>query len=438
MTTPDTGATPAAAATADGDAARSASATAHTDGSTTRPDTNGNPSGNPTRTPPPGKETAARPPRRGPADPVRSLMHRHQELCARAVDALEIAAGLEAHGVTDRTAARFRHRDVFSLAEELYARVPRAEAPDARPDEQPHLPVPVPARGSRGVRVVLQLLPGAVCVAAVAALASAGTATPAVRTGVGAAGGALVALAVRLAVRSGPLRLRHRGAGSWTAGLWVCWTAGYAVYGDWLLGQLLAGGPDLPGSTPRAAVATAVALAFALAPAAGCARWFAARGRRGVAASRGLGELAARVRPLLLAATLLFLGALVALLLGADAVFGSDGTTALAAAAALGVLLFLARLLAVHGFPDAAATGLASAAALEALALSLVLIARLPGLPPLGVPVEALTTAVGPAAVPAVACTAAAAGLLVHGLRALTGACAHWPAPSGPAEAHRP
>ncbi|SEB58513.1 hypothetical protein SAMN05428945_0522 [Streptomyces sp. 2224.1] len=436
MTTPDTGATPAAAATADGDAARGASATANTDGTATPP----NPDGNPTRTLPPGKEAAARPARRGPADPVRSLMHRHQDLCARAVDALEIAAGLEAHGVTDRTAARFRHRDVFSLAEELYARVPRAEAPDARPHEQPRPSAPVPARGSRGVRAVLQLLPGAVCLAAVAALASAGTATPAVRTGVGAAGGALVALAVRLAARSGPLRLRHRGAGSWTVGLWVCWTAGYAVYGDWLLGQLLAGGPDLPGTTPRAAVATAVALAFALAPAAGCARWFAARGRRGLAASRGLGELAARVRPLLLAATLFYLGALVALLLGADAAFGSDGATALAAAAALGVLLFLARLLAVHGFPEAAATGLASAAALEALALSLVLIARLPGLPPLDVPVAALTTAVGPAAVPAVACTAAAAGLLVHGLRALTGACAHWPAPapSGPAEAHRP
>lgn len=258
------------------------------------------------------------------------------------------------------------------------------------------------------------------------------------RSAVGAAGGVLLALAVRLAVRSGPLRLRHRGAGPWTAGLWVGWTAGYAVYGDWLLEQLLAGGPDLPHAAPRAAVATAVALSFALAPAAGCARWFAARGRRGLAASRDLGELAARIRPLLLAATVLFLGALVALLLGADAAFGGDGRTAMAAAAALGVLLFLARLLAVHGFPAAAATGVAAAAALEALALSLVLIARLPGLPPLDVPVEALTTAVGPAAVPAVACTAAAVGLLVYGLRALTGACAHRPAPSGPAEAQRP
>ncbi|MEW2440073.1 hypothetical protein AB0952_39010 [Streptomyces caniferus] len=410
MTTPDTGATRAVPAREDGPAARPA---------------------------PPPKEATARAGRRGPADPVRSLMHRHQELCARAVDALEIAAGLEAHGVTDRTAARFRHRDVFSLAEELYARVPRADPEGARPDGPGHPPAR-PAQGPGGVRGVLQLLPGAVCVAALAAVASVGAAPPAVRSAVGAAGGVLLALAVRLAVRSGPLRLRHRGAGPWTAGLWVCWTAGYAVYGDWLLEQLLAGGPDLPHAAPRAAVATAVALSFALAPAAGCARWFAARGRRGLAASRDLGELAARIRPLLLAATVLFLGALVALLLGADAAFGGDGRTAMAAAAALGVLLFLARLLAVHGFPAAAATGVAAAAALEALALSLVLIARLPGMPPLDVPVEALTTAVGPAAVPAVACTAAAVGLLVYGLRALTGACAHRPAPSGPAEAQRP
>ncbi|HWU11883.1 MAG TPA: hypothetical protein VN520_36970, partial [Streptomyces sp.] len=57
--------------------------------------------------------------RRGSADPVKVLMHRHRDLCERAVDPLEIAAGLEAHGLTDRTAARYRHRDVFSLAEEL-------------------------------------------------------------------------------------------------------------------------------------------------------------------------------------------------------------------------------------------------------------------------------------------------------------------------------
>ncbi|MGW8976631.1 hypothetical protein [Streptomyces platensis] len=387
------------------------------------------------RAAPPRKDAAARPPRRGPADPVRMLMHRHQELCAHAVDALEIAAGLEAHGVTDRTAARFRHRDVFSLAEELYARVPRADPATAPGAGPPH--ATAPDRRSRTVCGALHLLPGAVCVAAAAALTSVTTAPPAVRTAVGASGLVLLALAVRLGVRSGPLRLRH-GTGPRTAGLWVAWTAGYAVYGDWLLGQLLAGGPDLPPAAPRAAVAPAVALAFALAPAAGCAHWFTARGRRVLAASRGLGELAARVRPLLLAVTLLFLGALVALLLGAQAVLGGGDPLVLGAAAALGVLLFLARLLAVHGFPEAAATGLASAAALEAVAPALVLIARLPGVPPVDAPVAALATTVGPAAVPALACTAAALGLLVHGLRALTGACAHWPAPSGPAEAHRP
>ncbi|MGX1976474.1 hypothetical protein [Streptomyces kronopolitis] len=377
------------------------------------------------------------PPRRGPADPVRTLMHRHQELCARAVDALEIAAGLEAHGVTDRTAARFRHRDVFSLAEELYARVPRADRDTAAADGRP----PAPARRSRGVRAALQLLPGAVCAATVAAVAAADTAPPAVRAAVGAAGTVLVALAVRLALRSGPLRRRH-GGGPRTTVLWVCWTAGYAVWGDWLLSQLLTGGPDLPHAAPRAAVATAVALTCALAPAAGCAHWYARHARRRLATSRGLEELAARVRPLLPAATLLFLAALVALLLGADAafgaVFGAAGPAAPVAAGALGVLLFLARLLTVHGFPEAASAGLASAAAAEYLALTLVLIARLPGVPPLDAPVAALTTAAGTAAVPALACTAAALGLLGYGLRALTGACAHSPAPAGPAEGHRP
>ncbi|MFG2286848.1 hypothetical protein ACGFOU_12430 [Streptomyces sp. NPDC048595] len=375
-----------------------------------------------------GGRATARPARRGPADPVRALMHRHQKLCAHAVDALEIAAGLEAHGVTDRTAARFRHRDVFSLAEELYARVPRAEqgTPEAGAGW---------GRGWGGrCGAVLQLLPGAVCGATVAALASVGeTAAAASRMAVAAAGVVLLALAVRLAVRAGPLRARHQGAGSRTAGLWVCWTVGYAVFGDRLLAELLAGGPDLPYAHPRPAVATAVALSCAVLPAAGCARWFAVRGRRGLAASRGLGELAARTRPLLLAATALFLGALVALLLGAGAVLASGGAAAVAAAAALGVLLFLARLLAVHGFPEAAAAGLASAAALEALAPALVLIARLPGLAPLVAPVEALTAPVGPAAVPALACTAAALGLLAYGLRALTGACAHSPGSAGPA-----
>ncbi|MFJ8042953.1 hypothetical protein ACIRBX_20910 [Kitasatospora sp. NPDC096147] len=59
------------------------------------------------------------------ADPVRELMARHRSVCEQAVDALEIAAALEDSGIGPGEAARYRHADVFSLAEELYARVPR-------------------------------------------------------------------------------------------------------------------------------------------------------------------------------------------------------------------------------------------------------------------------------------------------------------------------
>ncbi|MGW6919379.1 hypothetical protein ACWGB8_37030, partial [Kitasatospora sp. NPDC054939] len=58
-------------------------------------------------------------------DPVRELMAEYRELCERAVDPLEIAAGLEEAGHGAATAARCRHADLFALAEELYARVPR-------------------------------------------------------------------------------------------------------------------------------------------------------------------------------------------------------------------------------------------------------------------------------------------------------------------------
>ncbi|MFF2812447.1 hypothetical protein ACFVT2_35795 [Streptomyces sp. NPDC058000] len=380
-------------------------------------------------------------PRHGPADPVKILMHRHRTLCERAIDPLEIAAGLEAHGVTDRAAARFRHRDVFSLAEELYARVPRADEPEQRaagepedesgPDPAPLVPAPAPP--SRVARAAVQLLPGAIGLATVAAHASVKPSPMPLLPTVDAAGLLFTVLALRLALRHGPLRLR-RGPGSRTAVLWAAWTVGYAVYGDWLLAQLRSGGPDVPGPHPRAAVAAAVALACALAPAAGCAHWFAVRARRGLATSRALAELASRVRPLLAGATLLFLVATVALTLGAHLLLAGVGSpggrSAVPAVCALAVLLFLARLLAVHGFPTAAAAGLGTAAALEAAVLALVLAARLPGLAPLGVPVEALVRAAGLAAVPAVAGTLAALGLLVHGLRALTGACAHPPSPT--------
>ncbi|MEU6208871.1 hypothetical protein ABZ891_03080 [Streptomyces sp. NPDC047023] len=110
-----------------------------------------------------GTTRAVAPParRRAGADPVKALLHRHRDLCERAVDPLEIAAGLEAHGITDRTAARFRHRDVFSLAEELYARTPRTETAATAPVRTAAGPAAHRAFG-------LALLPGALALAAAA------------------------------------------------------------------------------------------------------------------------------------------------------------------------------------------------------------------------------------------------------------------------------
>jgi hypothetical protein len=59
-------------------------------------------------------------------DPLTMLALRNEALCAAAVDSYEIAAGLEADGINDTVAHRFYgHADVFSLAEALYAEVPR-------------------------------------------------------------------------------------------------------------------------------------------------------------------------------------------------------------------------------------------------------------------------------------------------------------------------
>ncbi|MYU61445.1 hypothetical protein GTY91_01605, partial [Streptomyces sp. SID69] len=138
-------------------------------------------------------------PRRPSGDPVKALLHRHRDLCEQAVDALEIAAGLEAQGITDRTAARFRHRDVFSLAEELYARVPRTGEPP--PEPKPAVPVP----RINAAWALLSLLPGA---------AAAGTAAGTRLTQgqprllVAAAGIVVVALTARAALRTGPLAVR--------------------------------------------------------------------------------------------------------------------------------------------------------------------------------------------------------------------------------------
>ncbi|WP_316526431.1 hypothetical protein [Kitasatospora brasiliensis] len=132
----------------------------------------------------------------GGADPVRELMAEHRELCERAVDPLEIAAGLEEAGLGTDAAARCRHVDLFALAEELYARVPRRPPP----------PGPVPRRpGGAGA---------ALTVAGSAALPCAGVAAAMLLLARAAPGGdrpVAVALGLAAAVSAGSAE----GAARW-------------------------------------------------------------------------------------------------------------------------------------------------------------------------------------------------------------------------------
>ncbi|MER6024529.1 hypothetical protein [Streptomyces sp. NPDC001851] len=376
-------------------------------------------------------------PRRGAADPVKALLHRHRDLCERAVDPLEIAAGLEAHGVTDRTAARFRHRDVFSLAEELYARVPRT---GAREPETAPLPPP----RVRTDRTLLPLLPGALGAATVAGLRLTDGGP---RLLVALAGVLALALATRAALRRGPLA-GPSGTPAWrtapgtrarhTAHLtrvWTLWLLTYALLGDGLLHAVLTGGPHaLPTGAPDGpwptAEAPALALTLTCAPAAWCAHLLTVGARRRLAGSRGLADFTAAARPLLFGTFALFLGALTALLLACGTVLHAPA--AAAQTLALGALLLLARLLTVHHHRHAPAVLLGAAAATEAAALALPLAARLPGCAVLAAPVRALVHAWGEAAVPALACGTAALALLLHAARTLTRASAYAPPTGAP------
>ncbi|MFI0859720.1 hypothetical protein ACH4RA_05475 [Streptomyces smyrnaeus] len=452
-------------------------------------------------------------PRPAPGDPVRVLLRRHRALCECAVDPLEIAAGLEASGITDRTAARCRHRDVFSLAEELYARAPYAgsraahtgiawsaessETPDSaqntgsdkktgdaanagsavdsegaddagsgavagsRPGIRPTAPDagwPQQSQPGLGQRLfswcatlVLPLLPGLLCAGTLAWLVVLGGSPPAVRAALCALGAAAVLGSVIVAVRLVPRVPRAVGGPAFPTTLFLsgCWLTGYALYGDWLLEQLLAGGPELlPGGAPRLpSPGLTLGLALAVAPAVWCARGFARAARRRLAGSRSLEEFAAGVRPLLVlavctvavslpvlqwAAHALVAGPLA--LSGAPAAPGVPGgdqeaqetwQSAAVGAGALGMLLFAVLLLSAHGFRRAASAGSAVACALQAAALLSVPVARLPGLAVLGRPVEALTAHQAAATVPVVACGCAALVLLAYAAVALAGASAH-------------
>ncbi|MGY1437829.1 hypothetical protein [Streptomyces reniochalinae] len=400
------------------------------------------------------------------ADPVRVLLRRHSTLCERAVDPLEIAAGLEAGGVTDRTVASCRHRDVFSLAEELYARAPRREddAQDRTPvapsasglgartetgsghpggGADPTLPArgPVPARLLSGAAALgLPLLPGLLCAGTLAWLVLLESAPPALRAVVCAVGAGAVLGSGVASVRALPATPRAAGMRPRPFPvlpfLCVCWLAGYALYGDWLLRQLLGGGPEFPGSAPAPPPpGVPLGLTLALAPAVWCARWFAHAARRKLAGCRSLEEFSARVRPALALALLAFAVSCPALLWGAHTL--ADGAyaggervdvpagPAFAATAAVLLLLFAALLLGAHGFRQAARAGLLTACALEAAVLLSVPVARLPWLQALSRPVEALVAHQGTASVPLAACGCAALVLLAYASITLPRASAH-------------
>ncbi|MCQ9182821.1 hypothetical protein KMT30_28015, partial [Streptomyces sp. IBSBF 2953] len=273
---------------------------------------------------------------------------------------------------------------------------------------------------------LLTLLPGALCAATLTGVRLTHGRTCLL---IAAAGLLAVVLAVHAALRRGPLsgpRRAHHGLQRTEA--WTCWLIGYAALGDGLLRAAVDGGPDtLPdgtagGSWPFAA-APLLTLALACAPAAWSAHFLAVQARRRLNSSRGLEEFAAGVRPLLFAALALFLCALAALTAVCAAAVGEPA--AYAPVLALGALLFLARLLTVHGFAHAPAVVIATVGAAEVLAPAAVFAGRLPGCGFLATPVESLMAAWGPAGVPSLVCASAALILLIHATRTLTRASAH-------------
>src|SRR5690606_2261829 len=104
------------------------------------------------------------------------------------------------------------------------------------------------------------------------------------------------------------------------------------------------------------------------------------------AASRGLEDFAASVRPVLLGTVALFLGALAALVALCAPFLDAEPVSP--SVLALGALLLVARLLTVHGFTHAPRVILMLTAGAQVLAPATLFAARLPGCAALGAPVE--------------------------------------------------
>ena len=216
------------------------------------------------------------------ADPVHALRERHLACCEGAVHPLEIAAQLEASGIGPGTAGRYRHSDVFSLAEELYARVPRRPAAlrvaaPVNPWRRRALPAALAA--------ALYLLP---CLALWLAGRTLGPGRgawpdPGVVAGVGVL---FVLAAAATAGRDCAAAAR------------LCCAVGLAA----LLTLALAG--------PRADPVPAAALACAMGAAEWCARWYRHIGWGHLDTAHSRAEFAERMRPVLPVAIGLYLTAL--------------------------------------------------------------------------------------------------------------------------------
>ncbi|MET8626036.1 hypothetical protein ABZW30_20165 [Kitasatospora sp. NPDC004669] len=315
---------------------------------------------------------------------MREVMAEHRELCERAVDPLEIAAGLEEAGLGPDAAARCRHADLFSLAEELYARVPR------RPPAAPEPTRPGPRRA--GARAALTaaalavppcagvvalgarwsvLLPAAVPLVLLPALTAPAPAEPGPPPG----GPACDAL--------GPVRTPPPSPGSRRSPAALGYGLGLAAL---LLLPLAAPGGDRP-----LAAALVLAAAVSTGSAERAARWYRQVGHGHLRAARTLAEFRARMRPVLPVAVALHLAVLAVLTYAALAVLAAvaprpgpghgggllhlaaerAGAAQWAAQGVLGLLLVLPALLARCGRTTAAALGAPAGPAATAAALAL-------------------------------------------------------------------
>jgi hypothetical protein len=264
------------------------------------------------------------------ADPVHALRERHLACCESAVHPLEIAAELESSGIGPGTAGHYRHNDVFSLAEELYARVPRRPAAlRAVAAESPWRRRAAPACRA----AALYLLP---CLGLWLADRLSGRAG-----GVGRGPWPVLAVAGLFAVVAVVTAGRRAGPAA---------RAGYALGLAVLLGAAVA--------APRADPAMAAALALAMGAAEWCARWFRHIGWGHLDTAHSRAGFRARMRPVLPVAVGLYLSGLAAASFAAqvlarhraadravaEAVAGTSGA-AWAAQGCTGLLLLLVLLL---------------------------------------------------------------------------------------------